>query len=170
MLALAEGVIQKSKKLEKVLKVFELEGWEFIKDLKKEKKKETDEGTEKVKANWKYLSDLLAGRPVIAHPSHKGGFRVRYGRSRNTGFAAWGYHPSAMEVVNKFIAVGTQLKTERPGKATVSMPVDSILPPFVKFKDHSCDWLYSYENIQQEYRGSDFPRGCPNCIWRFCRK
>ncbi|HOT84727.1 MAG TPA: DNA polymerase II large subunit [Methanofastidiosum sp.] len=150
LLALAEGVIQKSKKIEKILKVFELEGWEFIKDLKKEEKKETDEGTEKVKANWKYLSDLLAGRPVIAHPSSKGGFRVRYGRSRNTGFAAWGYHPAAMEVVNRFIAVGTQLKTERPGKATVSMPVDSILPPFVKFKNHSCNWLYSYENVRPE--------------------
>ncbi|KYC44411.1 MAG: DNA polymerase II large subunit [Candidatus Methanofastidiosum methylothiophilum] len=150
LLALAEGVIQKSKKIEKVLKVFELEGWEFLKDMKKEEKKDSEDSTEKVKANWKYLSDLLAGRPVIAHPSTKGGFRLRYGRSRNTGFAAWGYHPGAMKVVNEFIAVGTQLKTERPGKATVSMPVDSILPPFVKFKDQSCDWLYSYENIKNE--------------------
>jgi len=148
LLALAEGVIQKSKKIEKVLKVFELEGWEFIKDLKKEEKKESDDNTEKIKANWKYLSDLLAGRPVIAHPSSKGGFRLRYGRSRDTGFAAWGYHPAAMHIVNGFIAVGTQLKTERPGKATVAMPVDSILPPFVKFKNQSCDWLYSYENIK----------------------
>ncbi len=150
LLALAEGVIQKSKKIEKVLKVFDLEGWEFLKDMKKEEKKESDDNTEKIKANWKYLSDLLAGRPVIAHPSTKGGFRIRYGRSRDTGFAAWGYHPAAMTIVNGFIAVGTQLKTERPGKATVSMPVDSILPPFVKFKDQSCDWLYSYENIKPE--------------------
>ena len=150
LLALAEGVIQKSKKIEKVLKVFELEGWDFLKDMKKEEKKESDNNNEKIKANWKYLSDLLAGRPVIAHPSSKGGFRIRYGRSRNTGFAAWGYHPAAMSIVNGFIAVGTQLKTERPGKATVSMPVDSILPPFVKFKDQSCDWLYSYEGIKPE--------------------
>ncbi|NMC60870.1 MAG: DNA polymerase II large subunit [Candidatus Methanofastidiosa archaeon] len=150
LLALAEGVIQKSKKIEKVLKVFELEGWEFLKEMKKEEKKESDSDSDKIKPNWKYLSDLLAGRPVIAHPGSKGGFRIRYGRSRDTGFAAWGYHPSAMEIVNKFIAVGTQLKTERPGKATVAMPVDSILPPFVKFKDQSCDWLYSYENIKPE--------------------
>lgn len=148
LLALAEGVIQKSKKIEKVLKVFELEGWEFIKTIKKEEKKESDSDADKIKPNWKYLSDLLAGRPVIAHPGSKGGFRIRYGRSRDTGFAAWGYHPAVMEVVNRFIAVGTQLKTERPGKATVAMPVDSILPPFVKFKDQSCDWLYSYENIK----------------------
>ncbi|NMC76474.1 MAG: DNA polymerase II large subunit [Candidatus Methanofastidiosa archaeon] len=150
LLALAEGVIQKSKKIEKVLKVFELEGWEFLKEMKKEEKKETDSDTDKIKPNWKYLSDLLAGRPVISHPGSKGGFRIRYGRSRNTGFAAWGYHPSVMEVVNRFIAIGTQLKTERPGKATVAMPVDSILPPYVRFKDQSCDWLYSYENIKSE--------------------
>ena len=150
LLALAEGVIQKSKKIEKVMKVFELEGWEFIKDIKKEEKKESEDKTEKIKPNWKYLSDLLAGRPVIAHPSSKGGFRLRYGRSRDTGFAAWGYHPAAMEIVNGFIAVGTQLKTERPGKATVAMPVDSILPPYVKFKDQSCDWLYAYESIKPE--------------------
>ncbi|HNZ61315.1 MAG TPA: DNA polymerase II large subunit, partial [Methanofastidiosum sp.] len=148
LLALAEGVIQKSKKIEKVLKVFELEGWEFIKTIKKEEKKESDSDADKIKPNWKYLSDLLAGRPVIAHPGSKGGFRIRYGRSRDTGFAAWGYHPAVMEVVNRFIAVGTQLKTERPGKATVAMPVDSILPPFVKFKDQSCDWLYSYKDIK----------------------
>lgn len=150
LLALAEGVIQKSKKIEKVMKVFELEGWEFLKEMKKEEKKESEDNTEKIKPNWKFLSDLLAGRPVIAHPSSKGGFRIRYGRSRNTGFAAWGYHPATMEIVNRFVAVGTQLKTERPGKATVAMPVDSILPPFVKFKNQSCDWLYSYEGVKPE--------------------
>lgn len=150
LLALAEGVIQKSEKIGKVMKQFELEGWEFLNDMKKGEKKESDTNTEKIKANWKYLSDLLAGRPVIAHPSSKGGFRIRYGRSRNTGFAACGYHPAAMKIVNEFVAVGTQLKTERPGKATVAMPVDSILPPFVKFKDQSCDWFYSYENINCE--------------------
>ncbi len=150
LLALAEGVIQKSEKIGKVMKIFELEGWEFLNDMKKGEKKESDKSTEKIKANWKYLSDLLAGRPVIAHPSSKGGFRIRYGRCRNTGFAAWGYHPAAMKIVNGFVAVGTQLKTERPGKATIAMPVDSILPPFVKFKDQSCDWLHSYENIGAE--------------------
>ena len=42
-----------------------------------------------------------------------------------------------MYLVDDFMAVGTQLKTERPGKATCVVPVDSIEPPIVKLNDHS---------------------------------
>ncbi|RLI63640.1 MAG: hypothetical protein DRO67_05425, partial [Candidatus Asgardarchaeum californiense] len=28
---------------------------------------------------------VIGGRPVFSYPSRVGGFRVRYGRSRNTG-------------------------------------------------------------------------------------
>ena len=41
----------------------------------------------------KYLRDLIGGRPVFSYPMRKGGFRLRYGRSRNTGFAAAGINP-----------------------------------------------------------------------------
>ncbi|MFB6095291.1 MAG: DNA polymerase II large subunit, partial [Halodesulfurarchaeum sp.] len=79
-----------------------------------------------------YLRDLIAGRPVLGHPSEAGGFRLRYGRARNHGFATAGVHPATMHLVDDFLATGTQLKTERPGKAAGVVPVDSIEGPTVK--------------------------------------
>ncbi|MFB6146173.1 MAG: DNA polymerase II large subunit [Halobacteriaceae archaeon] len=80
----------------------------------------------------KYLRDLIAGRPVFGHPSRPGGFRLRYGRARNHGFATAGVHPATMHLVEDFLAPGTQLKTERPGKAAGVVPVDSIEGPTVR--------------------------------------
>jgi len=80
----------------------------------------------------KYLRDLIAGRPVFGHPSRPGGFRLRYGRARNHGFATAGVHPATMHVLDDFLATGTQIKTERPGKAGGVVPVDSIEGPTVK--------------------------------------
>jgi DNA polymerase II large subunit len=80
----------------------------------------------------KYLRDLIAGRPVFGHPSEAGGFRLRYGRARNHGFATAGVHPATMHLVDDFLATGTQIKTERPGKAAGVVPVDSIEGPTVK--------------------------------------
>ena len=80
----------------------------------------------------KYLRDLIAGRPVFGHPSASGGFRLRYGRARNHGFATAGVHPATMRLVDDFLATGTQIKTERPGKAAGVVPVDSIEGPTVR--------------------------------------
>jgi DNA polymerase II large subunit len=80
----------------------------------------------------KYLRDLIAGRPVFGHPSESGGFRLRYGRARNHGFATAGVHPATMHLVDDFLATGTQIKTERPGKAAGVVPVDSIEGPTVR--------------------------------------
>ncbi len=80
----------------------------------------------------KFLRDLIAGRPVFGHPSATGGFRLRYGRARNHGFATGGVHPATMHLVDDFLATGTQIKTERPGKAHGVVPVDTIEGPTVK--------------------------------------
>ena len=80
----------------------------------------------------KFLRDLIAGRPVFGHPSRPGGFRLRYGRARNHGFATAGVHPATMHLVDDFLATGTQIKTERPGKAAGVVPVDSVEGPTVR--------------------------------------
>jgi DNA polymerase II large subunit len=80
----------------------------------------------------KYLRDLIAGRPVFSHPSESGGFRLRYGRARNHGHATAGVHPATMHLVDDFLATGTQIKTERPGKAAGVVPVDTIEGPTVR--------------------------------------
>jgi len=84
------------------------------------------------KSSQKFLRDLIAGRPVFTHPSEAGGFRLRYGRARNHGFATGGVHPATMHLVDDFLAAGTQIKTERPGKAHGVIPVDSIEGPTVR--------------------------------------
>lgn len=90
------------------------------------------EGPPRPEPSKKFLRDLIAGRPVFGHPSEEGGFRLRYGRSRNHGFATAGVHPATMHLVDDFLATGTQIKTERPGKAAGVIPVDSIEGPTVK--------------------------------------
>jgi DNA polymerase II large subunit len=89
-------------------------------------------GPPRVDPTKKYLRDLIAGRPVLSHPSADGGFRLRYGRARNHGFATAGVHPATMHLVDDFLATGTQIKTERPGKAAGVVPVDSIEGPTVR--------------------------------------
>ncbi|MFP8891031.1 DNA polymerase II large subunit [Natrialbaceae archaeon A-CW2] len=89
-------------------------------------------GPPRVEPATKFLRDLIAGRPVFSHPSAKGGLRLRYGRARNHGFATGGIHPATMHIVDDFLATGTQIKTERPGKAHGIIPVDSIEGPTVR--------------------------------------
>jgi DNA polymerase II large subunit len=89
-------------------------------------------GPPRVDPNKKFLRDLIAGRPVFSHPSETGGFRLRYGRARNHGFATAGVHPATMHLVDDFLATGTQIKTELPGKAAGVVPVDSIDGPTVR--------------------------------------
>ncbi|MFC6795193.1 DNA polymerase II large subunit [Halobaculum halobium] len=95
---------------------------------------ETEEpvGPTRPDPSQKFLRDLIAGRPVFGHPSESGGFRLRYGRARNHGFATAGVHPATMHIVDDFLATGTQIKTERPGKAGGVIPVDSIDGPTVR--------------------------------------
>ncbi|MFC4405313.1 LAGLIDADG family homing endonuclease [Haloarchaeobius iranensis] len=89
-------------------------------------------GPPRVEKSQKFLRDLIAGRPVFSHPCESGGFRLRYGRARNHGFATAGVHPATMHLVDDFLATGTQIKTERPGKAAGVVPVDSIEGPTVR--------------------------------------
>ncbi len=105
-------------------------------DKQKNKKENKEEKSkhETAKENAKYIQDIIGGRPVLGYPSEKGGFRLRYGRSRNTGLAAMGVNPATMQLL-EFLAVGTQLKIERPGKGNCVVPVDSIEGPIIKLKN-----------------------------------
>ncbi len=149
MLALCEGVLQKAPKLLRYVKDLDLDGWDWL-----ESKSSSSEDEETfTQENWKYLKDIIAGRPIFSYPSRRGGFRIRYGRSRNTGLAAWGVHPSTMVALQDFLAVGTQMKTERPGKANITCPVDGIEPPVVKLKNGDVVRLDNPEKAL-EIRGS----------------
>ncbi|MBY8984033.1 MAG: DNA polymerase II large subunit [Candidatus Lokiarchaeota archaeon] len=159
-LVLNDGILLKAPKLLKIAKSMNLEGWDWLADLKKIAQKEESErsdsqinkGEEKqLIPNFKYVADIIAGRAVFSHPSEIGGHRVRYGRSRNTGLAAGGMHPAAMGILDDFVAIGTQLRIERPGKSTSICPVSSIEPPIVKLKNGDVIRVSTYKKAKKVF-------------------
>ncbi len=136
ILVLAGGVLQKKPKIRKYVEKLKLEGWEWMLSGAHAQQR-GEESAGDVGPNPKYMRDLIAGRPVISHPSAKGGLRLRYGRCRNSGYAATCMHPATLFVLDDFIAIGTQIKTERPGKGSAVAVCDSIEGPIIKLADGS---------------------------------
>ena len=148
ILVLNDSVLGKAHKLVNFVEQLALKGWDWLSNLAPRESDES-EVEQRIQPNEKYLEDIIAGRPVLAYPSRKGGFRIRYGRSRNTGLAALGVHPATMLLLDNFIACGTQLIIERPGKACVAMPVDSIHGPIVQLHDGSILRVDSIEEAKR---------------------
>ena len=152
-LIFSEGLAQKAKKGLRLLnetkaKVFQTTGFDFLDDyVKLHEKRETG----KANSSPTYINDLVAGRPIFGHPSRSGAFRVRYGRSRVSGFSATSMHPATMGITDNFIATGTQLKIEKPTKGCVITSCDSIDGPIVKLFSGSVKQIRSKEEAQKVY-------------------
>src|SRR3989338_8944131 len=133
-LTLGEGIAQKTAKIKRYVssvknRGFKLSSWDFLDEYVKlheqrDKWKKDDSPT--------YINDLVAGRPVFGHPSRSGTFRFRYGRGRTSGFSAASVHPATMGITDDFIAIGTQLKIEKPTKGCAITSCDMIDGPIVK--------------------------------------
>jgi DNA polymerase II large subunit len=153
-LIFSEGLSQKANKGLRLLngvkdKGFKSTGWDFLADYVKLHEKR-DLG--QIDASPTYIKDLVAGRPVFGHPSKSGGFRFRYGRGRVSGFSAASFHPATMAVADDFIAIGTQLKLEKPTKGTVATVCDSIDGPIVKLMNGSVRKLRSRDEAKKLYK------------------
>jgi DNA polymerase II large subunit len=157
-LVFAEGLALKAPKIQRYTRDLDAVSWPWLQDLidgaykndgdadtagegaadaagdgdTDDSRTEGGSGPPRPEPSKKYLRDLIAGRPVFSHPSESGGFRLRYGRARNHGHATAGVHPATMHLVDDFLATGTQIKTERPGKAAGVVPVDTIEGPTVR--------------------------------------
>ncbi|MEA2036561.1 MAG: DNA polymerase II large subunit, partial [Nanoarchaeota archaeon] len=141
-LVMGEGIAQKAPKLWKQIskwgKEFQLDEWMFIEQflsIQKKVKSKSTEKSGKVNPVYTYIEDLVAGRPVLTHPLGLGGFRLRYGRSRVSGYSAASIHPALTYALKGYIATGTQVKVERPGKAAALTCCDSIEGPIVKLNN-----------------------------------
>lgn len=132
-LVIGEGIAQKASKVLRYTKSIGL-NWSWLEACVKVPKKEGGAG---IKPNSLYLDDIVAGRPIFSYPSEKGGFRLRYGRTRMSGIAAKAIHPATMVLLDGFLSIGTQMKVERPGKGCIVTPCSTIEAPFVKLKDGS---------------------------------
>lgn len=131
LIVVNDGLAGRSRKLMKIITKLGIQGWEWLEDVWSKGKGQTEP------ANSMYMEKIIGGRPVLSSPGRVGGFRLRYGRARNTGLAALGLHPSTMLVLGGFLAIGTQLKTEEPGKGGIVASVDTIEPPIVKLRNGS---------------------------------
>lgn len=128
---LNDGLIGRSKKLLKRIELYNLEGWEWLNELKGAV--QTGENQEDAAA--KRMREVITGRSVLSMPNKLGGFRLRYGRACNTGFAAVGIHPTIAEILDHTVAVGTQIKIDIPGKGATVAFVDSIETPTVRLNN-----------------------------------
>jgi len=122
-----DGVVGRSSKVWAIIEKLGIQGWDWLKEI--------HQASEKKSAG--FMDDVIAGRPIFSFPSRRGGFRLRYGRARNTGLAAVGVHPATMLVLQGFLAAGTQLRLELPGKGGIGVPVDVIEPSIVRLKGGS---------------------------------
>jgi len=144
-LVICEGLAMKAAKLLKYTKKLSL-GWDWLERVIKIKA-ELDKV--EIKPDYTYLDGLVAGRPVFSHPSAKGGFRLRYGRSETNGLMAKNIHPATMVLLDDFLAYGTHMKIERPGKGCVIVPHSGIEPPVVKLADGRVVKVRSAEEAQR---------------------
>lgn len=133
-----DGIVGRAPKVLTIIEKLGFQGWDWLREFRKK--------SEKKSAG--FMDDVIAGRPIFSFPSKRGGFRLRYGRSRNTGLSAIGIHPATMLVLENFLAAGTQMRIELPGKGGVTVPVDSLEPPIVSLKNGSVVRV-SLENFGQ---------------------
>ena len=130
---MCEGLVLKAPKILKYVEALELDGWDWLKSFV-----QTKTGSTEIKPSEKYMADVLAGRPIFGLPMQSGGLRLRYGRSRLAGLATTAMHPVYYDGLwLVFVICGTQMKYERPGKATVATPCTTIDGPYVELNDGS---------------------------------
>ncbi len=156
-LVLGEGLAQKALKIFGRIsalkkKGFSLKDWDWLEDfVKLQKKIKESKSSDGGRVGATYIQDLVAGRPVFAHPSRSGAFRLRYGRVRNSGYSTLALNPATMGITQGFIAIGTQLKIEKPTKGCTIASCDSIDGPIVKFFNGDVRKIESYEEAEKIY-------------------
>ncbi|TFG13471.1 DNA polymerase II large subunit [Candidatus Thorarchaeota archaeon] len=154
VLVLNDGVVGRASKLAKIVHSLKISGWEWLDELaakmsKADASESEETSTKELEPKSDYLADVIGGRPVFAHPSRIGGFRLRYGRSRNTGLAGVGVHPATMLLVDEFLSPGTHIRTERPGKGSIVAPVDTIEGPIVLLEGGEVRQIFSYTEAKK---------------------
>lgn len=139
-----DGIVGRAPKVLTIIEKLGFQGWDWLRKFRIKSEKKTAG----------FMDDVIAGRPIFSFPSRRGGFRLRYGRSRNTGLAAVGIHPATMLVLDSFLAGGTQLRLELPGKGGVTMPVDYIEAPIVLLNNGSVVKvsIKNYSKIKNEIK------------------
>lgn len=157
LLVIGEGMCLKAPKIQKHTERMNVAGWEFISKFAEKKNKDAGSSdsfkSKQIKPISKFMKDIIAGRPVFGEPLTRGGFRLRYGRSRASGLAAGSINAAGMAAMDDFLTIGTQMKIERPGKACAVTPCDELEGPWTILRDGRflrIDDATSWKNIEAE--------------------
>lgn len=124
-----DGLIGRNRKLLKLVETLNLEGWDWLGKVKGAIQTGDDDTVSH------RMSEVITGRPVLSMNKNIGGFRLRYGRCFNTGFATIGIHNTIPILLDNAVVVGTQIKMDVPGKASTIALIDTIEPPIVKLNN-----------------------------------
>ncbi|HIH63806.1 MAG TPA: DNA polymerase II large subunit [Nanoarchaeota archaeon] len=157
-LTFSEGLAQKGQKAYRLYNGAKkngvnMTGFDFLKEYIELHEKLTSGKKGKLSGGIPpYMKDLVAGRPIYGHPSRSGAFRFRYGRSRVDGFSAVSLNPATMAITDNFIAMGTQLKIEKPTKGCVTMCCDKIDGPIIKLINGSVRRITDKEEARKIYK------------------
>jgi DNA polymerase II large subunit len=137
-----DGLIGRNRKLLKLVETLNLEGWDWLGKVKGAIQTGDDDTVSH------RMSEVITGRPVLSMSKNIGGFRLRYGRCFNTGFATIGIHNTIPILLDNAIVVGTQIKMDVPGKASTIALIDTIEPPIVKLNDGTVLQINTKEQAQ----------------------
>ncbi|MCD4759748.1 DNA polymerase II large subunit [archaeon] len=159
-LVVGEGLALKWKKFwgkfSKWCDQVDMKDWKFVdgfiklqEQVRAKKIIKKEDVGEKILPDYGFIKDIVAGRPVFGHPLESGGFRLRYGRTRMSGFSVDALHPATGVVLDGYVASGTQLKPERPKKGNTVVYCDSIEGPIVKLKNGCVLRLESQESAEK---------------------
>jgi DNA polymerase II large subunit len=129
---LNDEIVGKAQKLSRLLEDLSIDEWSWLSQLQGGKLQDNEENKSDL-----YFDSVIVGKPVLSKPGQQGGFRLRYGRSFNTGISAVGISPITAELLDFPIVVGTQVKMSIPGKAGTIAFVDTIDGPTVRLKNGS---------------------------------
>ncbi len=88
--------------------------------------------------------EIRGTQPLLSKSSGPGGFQLRYGRTRNTGFGSVGVNPATMMLL-KIISPGTSIKIDLIERNLITLPVSSLTGPLVTIEDGS---LVRIDNIE----------------------
>ncbi len=141
------------KNLSKWYEEMDMDQWCFLEEFVELQKKMRSKGkkaenSEKISPDYNYIKDLVAGRPVFGHPLKSGAFRLRYGRSRTSGYSAMSIHPATMHVLRDFLAGATHMKVERPSKGAALTSCSTIDGPIVKLNSGEVRYLGTEEEAK----------------------
>ncbi|MHA1977425.1 MAG: hypothetical protein ACW98F_14805 [Candidatus Hodarchaeales archaeon] len=102
-----------------------------------------------LKQNRKFgTEDIRSTQPLLSQSNRLGGFRLRYGESRITGFGTIGIHPVIMALTG-ILTPGCTVQLDLSDNSYAINPVSSIMGPLVELRDGSLKRINTLSELRK---------------------